>query len=382
LIAVSTPELNTNLVSLLSFNQQAVLRQASTRDWLLQQISDGKLKSISRERLIDNRQECAQIILTILANFVVTFGTTGSMIDDLRLAKEHFVAFRSEVDTTPVRGRLRGVRHQHPALWGVSPIRRNQYGRYWWFRLPAKEIQQQLGRFTASPAGLDKLETEQYWQELLREASQNGGQAVISCRHKTKTPNLCELRGVDPSSSGWSTFSLSLHRTEPTELPTDASSDDYVREQAVGLETLEWIGQVVDRLRQNTQAYVRAWDLAQQEPVDISEQNLQALQRLCHQEAKDRGWHEKPREIGTMIALIHSELSEALEGARKGTKDDKLPERDSLEVELADAVIRILDLAGREGLDLMGAMQEKLQYNRTRADHQRENREAPGGKKW
>lgn len=82
------------------------------------------------------------------------------------------------------------------------------------------------------------------------------------------------------------------------------------------------------------------------------------------------------------IALIHSEISEALEGLRTSCQDKHLPHRLSVEVELADACIRIFDLAGAMGLDLGGAIAEKLEYNQTRADHKREAREAEGGKKF
>jgi NTP pyrophosphatase (non-canonical NTP hydrolase) len=60
--------------------------------------------------------------------------------------------------------------------------------------------------------------------------------------------------------------------------------------------------------------------------------------------------------------------------------DDHLPLRSMLEVELADAVIRIADLAGALDLDLGGAIAEKLAYNAKRADHNPENRAAAGGK--
>lgn len=104
------------------------------------------------------------------------------------------------------------------------------------------------------------------------------------------------------------------------------------------------------------------------------------LVKLCHGLAKDSGWHDKPRETGTMLCLIHSEISEAMEGDRKGLKDDHLTDRDMFEVELADAVIRIFDLAGLKGLDLGGALVEKLIYNQQRADHKLENRIKEGGK--
>jgi len=86
--------------------------------------------------------------------------------------------------------------------------------------------------------------------------------------------------------------------------------------------------------------------------------------------------------ISTMIALIHSELSEALEAQRKGLMDDHLPNRKGIEAELADAVIRIFDLAAQQGLDIGGAVVEKFLYNTTRADHKVENREKKGGKKF
>lgn len=85
-------------------------------------------------------------------------------------------------------------------------------------------------------------------------------------------------------------------------------------------------------------------------------------------------------EILANLAKVHSEVSEALEGVRKNLMDDKLPHRKMVEVELADTVIRILDLCGHEGYDLAGAIQEKLLYNAVREDHKVENRMKEGGK--
>lgn len=109
---------------------------------------------------------------------------------------------------------------------------------------------------------------------------------------------------------------------------------------------------------------------------------INTLVDQCYGRAKNAGWHDKPREIGTDLMLIVSEVSEAMEGSRKDLMDDHLPHRKMLEVELADAIIRIFDTAGKYNLDLGGAFVEKLEYNRTRKDHSKESREAEGGKKF
>jgi NTP pyrophosphatase (non-canonical NTP hydrolase) len=84
--------------------------------------------------------------------------------------------------------------------------------------------------------------------------------------------------------------------------------------------------------------------------------------------------------VAQKLCLVHSEISEAMEGHRKGLMDDKLTHRPMIEVELADALIRICDLAGAMGLDLGGAVAEKMAYNAQRADHKPEARAAAGGK--
>lgn len=115
--------------------------------------------------------------------------------------------------------------------------------------------------------------------------------------------------------------------------------------------------------------------------------NLTELSRDIYVHNVAVGWYSDPqsgepieRNVGEMLALIHSEVSEALEGHRKNLMDDHLPHRKMIEVELADAVIRICDLAGYLGLDLASAVGEKREYNANRADHKLENRIKDGGK--
>ncbi len=115
-----------------------------------------------------------------------------------------------------------------------------------------------------------------------------------------------------------------------------------------------------------------------------------ALQYHCHQAAVEKGWwtfHGTGESVTTnplcfsnKLCLIHSEISESMEGDRKNLMDDHLPHRPMREVELADALIRIFDLAGGYGLDLAGALVEKMAFNNIRPDHQLEARAKAGGK--
>lgn len=112
---------------------------------------------------------------------------------------------------------------------------------------------------------------------------------------------------------------------------------------------------------------------------------LNEFAAYCHQ-ANQKWWQDPrtgqpiTRNKGELLCLIHSEISEAMEGERKNLMDDKLPHRRMAEVELADALIRIFDYAAGFGYDLQGAFEEKTEYNRTRADHTHAARIMANGK--
>lgn len=113
----------------------------------------------------------------------------------------------------------------------------------------------------------------------------------------------------------------------------------------------------------------------------------EAAKRI-HADAQKKGFWEEPREIGTLLMLIVSELGEALEADRtrkvsepisrfqwyedweKNPSTDKmnfeLYFKDTFEDELADAMIRILDLCGRLNIDIEWHINQKLAFNRTR----------------
>ena len=86
-----------------------------------------------------------------------------------------------------------------------------------------------------------------------------------------------------------------------------------------------------------------------------------------HTNARAHGWWDEPREDGTLIALIMSEAAEALEALRKGNgPDEHCPQFSGAEVELADVVIRIMDMAEARGWDVAGAIVAKHEFNKTR----------------
>lgn len=159
--------------------------------------------------------------------------------------------------------------------------------------------------------------------------------------------------------------------------------------------------------------------------------NLNDYAQACHT-ANAKWWQDAntgepiKRNKGELLALVHSEISECLEGERKSKEepcahcanlqteyrgldlndgpiwfckkcsrehtgpllselclmDDKLPHRRMAEVELADTLIRIFDYAGEFGYDLQGAFEEKMEYNKNREDHKHEARRISKGEQF
>lgn len=115
--------------------------------------------------------------------------------------------------------------------------------------------------------------------------------------------------------------------------------------------------------------------------------NLNDYAAIVHK-ANEKWWQDPhtgepiERNKGEQLMLIVTELAEGFEGIRKNLMDDKLPHRKMEEVEMADAVIRILDYCAGHGLDLEGAFQEKMKFNAERPDHKHENRIKDGGKRF
>lgn len=127
--------------------------------------------------------------------------------------------------------------------------------------------------------------------------------------------------------------------------------------------------------------------LISRRPMNDEEQQahigLIVAQRLANRTANEAGWYANgERNFGEVVALMHSELSEALEADRKSMNDDKLTHRDGRAVEFADTILRIGDTAEDLTLNVASAFIEKNRFNLLRHDHTATARAATNGKKY
>lgn len=109
---------------------------------------------------------------------------------------------------------------------------------------------------------------------------------------------------------------------------------------------------------------------------------MKKLVKEIHENAKAHGWWDEERTFGELIALCHSELSEALEEYRNkkplfyfkeinGFEVSEIKEwhgekPEGIAIELADVIIRIFDMCGKYGIDIEEAIKVKHEYNKTR----------------
>lgn len=108
--------------------------------------------------------------------------------------------------------------------------------------------------------------------------------------------------------------------------------------------------------------------------------NIKQLQKISHKIARDKGFWDSKRNKSELLMLIVTELGEACEALRHDKRQKnyiKLPstsekfkkkvwEKNTFEDELADAIIRICDLAESENIDLEWQIKNKLTFNRQR----------------
>lgn len=113
------------------------------------------------------------------------------------------------------------------------------------------------------------------------------------------------------------------------------------------------------------------------EPMGIRQQAEIVFRRLSEEVKRlnvTKGWYDEDRRFEADIALLHSEVSEALDAWRKWGLEDKTKEYpgwgtgkpEGVASELADVLIRLLDTCSRYDVDLVEAYDRKMRYNWTR----------------
>lgn len=127
---------------------------------------------------------------------------------------------------------------------------------------------------------------------------------------------------------------------------------------------------------------------------------MKPLAEKIHKIAREKGFWDQERNVGELLMLVVSELGEALEAHRQGRKADILGYKVSIEElekkgfwdnaeeeiggeewkrqffeayikdsfgdEIADTIIRLLDLSEGLGIDIEWHIKEKIKYNKTR----------------
>jgi len=101
--------------------------------------------------------------------------------------------------------------------------------------------------------------------------------------------------------------------------------------------------------------------------LHVVESGLRLAGVAVHGTAVTKGWWDGERNDGELVALIHSEASELLEGLRHGNPaSDHIPSHCAAAEELADIIIRCLDMGEARGWDVAGALIAKMKFNETR----------------